>query len=147
MARSRLVAPALLAAAIVAAIGGGCASRTGVGPPVPLARATDHSAYRATAHHATAASRETWKVRGEDFDVTLLIPAARGGGESGPDGDAGAVAARPSRAGLWATQLRNVQGVTTAYLDATVKDDPLASHWLARDANRWLGGSASLLAK
>jgi hypothetical protein len=40
-----------------------------------------------------------------------------------------------------------VQGVTTAYLDATVKSDPVASEWLTRDANRWLGGSASLMVK
>jgi hypothetical protein len=72
---------------------------------------------------------------------------ARGGADSGPGGDVGIVSARPNLAGLWATQLRNVQGVTTAYLDATVKNDPLASAWLSRDANRWLGGSASLIVK
>jgi hypothetical protein len=72
---------------------------------------------------------------------------ARGGADSGPGSDVGIVSARPNLAGLWATQLRNVQGVTTAYLDATVKNDPLASEWLSRDANRWLGGSANLMVK
>jgi hypothetical protein len=72
---------------------------------------------------------------------------ARGNAESGPGGAGGRMSARPSLAGLWATQLRNVQGVTTAYLDATVKNDPVANEWLSRDANRWLGDSASLTAK
>jgi hypothetical protein len=37
--------------------------------------------------------------------------------------------------------------VTTAFLDATVKDAPRAADWLARDAERWFAGSANLLAK
>ena len=53
---------------------------------------------------------------------------------------------RPDINVSWATQLRNVQVVTTAYLDATVKDDGRAADWLARDAQRWLDGSASLQA-
>ena len=57
------------------------------------------------------------------------------------------VVARPDLAVSWATQLRNVQGVTTAYLDATLKDSPRAAEWLARDAQRWLDGSASLSSK
>jgi hypothetical protein len=73
--------------------------------------------------------------------------STRSGVESSPAGSGGIVSARPNLAELWATQLRNVQGVTTAYLDATLKDDPLASAWLTRDANRWLGGSASLMVK
>ena len=57
------------------------------------------------------------------------------------------VISRPDPGVSWATQLRNVQGVTTAFLDATVRDDGRAADWLARDAQRWLDGSASLLAK
>jgi hypothetical protein len=57
------------------------------------------------------------------------------------------VIARPDAGAAWATQLRNVQGITTAYLDATLKDDDRAAEWLARDASRWLDGSASLLSK
>lgn len=57
------------------------------------------------------------------------------------------VTTRPDSNVVWATQLRNVQTVTTAFLDATLKDAPRAADWLARDAGNWLGGSASLLAK
>jgi dienelactone hydrolase len=57
------------------------------------------------------------------------------------------VVTRPDLSGAWATQLRNVQVVTIAYLDATVKDSPRAAEWLARDAQRWLEGSANLLSK
>ena len=69
------------------------------------------------------------------------------GGPQGGSVSGGAMAARPNLAGLWATQLRNVQLVTTAYLDATLKGDTLATEWLASDANRWLGGTANLFAK
>jgi hypothetical protein len=57
------------------------------------------------------------------------------------------VAGRPDVRGAWATQLRNVQGVTIAYLDATVKDSARAAEWLARDAQRWLDGTANLSSK
>jgi hypothetical protein len=57
------------------------------------------------------------------------------------------LATGPDSTGLWAMQLRNVQMVTTAFLDATVKDAPRAADWLARDAERWFAGTASLLAK
>ena len=68
----------MLAAAVVAAIAGGCASHTGLGPPVALPRATDQSAYRSAQKQATVSSRESWKIRDEEFDVTLLCPTARG---------------------------------------------------------------------
>lgn len=54
---------------------------------------------------------------------------------------------RPDSTAMWAMQLRNVQMVTTAFLDATVKEAPRAADWLVRDAERWFAGSASLLAK
>ncbi|MBS4095952.1 MAG: hypothetical protein KGZ83_03830 [Sulfuricella sp.] len=47
----------------------------------------------------------------------------------------------------WSEQGRNIAGVTTAYLDAVVKNDPVAWEWLAKDARRWLGDSAQLSAK
>jgi len=50
-------------------------------------------------------------------------------------------------AGAWEDQLRYVQSVTTAYLDAVVKNDPVAQEWLAKDARRWLGEGANLMAK
>ena len=40
-----------------------------------------------------------------------------------------------------------VQGVSTAFLDATVKGDPIAREWLLRNAARWLGDSAVLQSK
>jgi hypothetical protein len=46
-----------------------------------------------------------------------------------------------------AKEQTQVEAVTTAYLDAIVKDDPLASEWLSRNAKSWLGDSAELLSK
>lgn len=40
-----------------------------------------------------------------------------------------------------------VQGVSTAFLDATVKSDPIAREWLLRNATRWLSDSAVLQSK
>jgi dienelactone hydrolase len=41
----------------------------------------------------------------------------------------------------WKLQIDNVESVTTAYLDATVKSDRVAQEWLRKDARRWLGKS------
>ena len=46
-----------------------------------------------------------------------------------------------------ARQIAAVQGITTAFLDATLKGDPVAKEWLAKDASRWLGESAELMSK
>ena len=35
-----------------------------------------------------------------------------------------------------------VEQVTTAYLDAYLKDDPIAQEWLQRNASRWIGPRA-----
>lgn len=43
-----------------------------------------------------------------------------------------------------AQHIAYVQGVSTAFLDATVKGDAVAREWLARNAVRWLGASARL---
>ncbi|HUW50478.1 MAG TPA: hypothetical protein VMV75_05615 [Sulfuricella sp.] len=40
-----------------------------------------------------------------------------------------------------------VQSVSTAFLDATVKSDPIAREWLTRNATQWLGDSAVLQGK
>lgn len=37
-----------------------------------------------------------------------------------------------------------VQAVSTAFLDAVVKNDPVADEWLHRNATRWLAGQAGL---
>jgi hypothetical protein len=83
----------------------------------------------------------------------------RGGGRrsgSGPP-DTGAAAALGSgrdgnaRSGLSPTALAMrliaIEDVTTAFLDAYVKDDAMAREWLAADASRWLGPAASLRRK
>jgi hypothetical protein len=53
-----------------------------------------------------------------------------------------------ARSGLSATALQMrllaTQDVTTAFLDAYVKDDPQAREWLAADASRWLGAAGTL---
>ncbi len=40
-----------------------------------------------------------------------------------------------------------VQDISTAFLDAYLKDDPLAREWLASDAKRWLGAAGELRRK
>lgn len=40
-----------------------------------------------------------------------------------------------------------IQSVSTAFLDATAKSDPVAREWLARNAARWLGDAAALQRK
>jgi dienelactone hydrolase len=55
-----------------------------------------------------------------------------------------------SRANKLAQQLkvqRQVQAVTTAYLDAFVRNDGAAAQWLTQDATTWLGESAELEVK
>jgi hypothetical protein len=49
--------------------------------------------------------------------------------------------------GSWNSQLTLIKQVTTAYLDALVKDDPVAEDWLSHDASRWVGDSAEFLIK
>lgn len=47
----------------------------------------------------------------------------------------------------YAKQIAQVQSVTTAFLDQTVKSDPIASEWLSRNAKPWLGEGAELQSK
>jgi hypothetical protein len=58
-----------------------------------------------------------------------------------------ALPAGATRASVWAAQLADVAGVTTAYLDAIVKDDPAAAAWLAHGAKPWLGDDGDLQIK
>jgi dienelactone hydrolase len=46
-----------------------------------------------------------------------------------------------------AKEIAQVQSVTTAFLDAFVKDDSIASEWLSRNAKPWLGETADLQSK
>jgi dienelactone hydrolase len=47
----------------------------------------------------------------------------------------------------WTLQLANIASVTTAYLDAVVKDDPAAAAWLTHGAKPWLGEQGDLQIK
>jgi hypothetical protein len=54
----------------------------------------------------------------------------------------------PRRAGGGAQrQTVIVERVSLAFLDAFVKEDPVAAEWLARDAVRWIDQVAILAAK
>ena len=46
-----------------------------------------------------------------------------------------------------AMRVAAIQGLTTAFLDAYVKSDPIAREWLARDAVRWIKDAGELHAK
>ena len=46
-----------------------------------------------------------------------------------------------------AIEVVQVQSVTTAFLDATVKNDPIGWEWLSKNAKHWLGGNADLESK
>jgi dienelactone hydrolase len=69
----------------------------------------------------------------------------RGGG--GNSDAAGSSGSRSVSAASWTAELARAQAITTAFLDAFVKDDPVANEWLARDARRWLADSADLVVK
>jgi len=60
-----------------------------------------------------------------------------GGGPGGPGGSAGgAMSAFPVASS--ARQIIAIQRLSVAFLDAQLKQDPIAREWLARDAERWL---------
>ena len=65
-----------------------------------------------------------------------------GGGSVGGSGMAGDRPGASRDAGVSPTSLAisqaAIQGVTTAFLDAYVKDDSIAREWLDKDASRWL---------
>ena len=42
-------------------------------------------------------------------------------------------------------QAQSLRVVSLAFIDAMLRDDPLAREWLQRDANRWLGDTGRLL--
>jgi dienelactone hydrolase len=54
---------------------------------------------------------------------------------------------RPVSSAAWAVALGQAQSVTTAYLDANLKNDGVATEWLTKDARRWLGSDADLIVK
>ena len=76
------------------------------------------------------------------------------GGERGPSGNEAGRPARGAANGSFSgtasspttlqMRLQAIQDVSTAFLDATLKDDALAREWLDRDAPRWLAGQGTL---
>jgi len=69
------------------------------------------------------------------------------GGARDSDSGASASGPRPVSAAAWSAELGRAETVTTAYLDAFVKNDSVASEWLRKDARRWLADSADLRVK
>jgi dienelactone hydrolase len=68
-----------------------------------------------------------------------------GGGDA--SADTRSSSAPPISKAAWAAQLADVRSVTTAYLDANLKNDGVAREWLTSDARRWLGQEADLIAR
>lgn len=115
--------------------------------------------------HALLSGKETPPELGEEHDQNERRAATndsgsgrrgrkgrgayRGGGN--PGGEAGGKETSPFKGQLssdaWEEQLGYVQSVTTAYLDALLKKDPVAQEWLIKDARRWLGDDANLVSK
>ena len=86
--------------------------------------------------------------------------AGKGGGEqrsrngmrgrrgSGGGTGGGTNASAPASASVtWKMEVADAQRVSTAFLDATVKGDPVAREWLQKDAQRWLGDLGQLSSK
>ncbi len=119
--------------------------------------------------HAALSGGADAKGRNPDADSTSRshgASGAQGGNDSGQrrrgnrrsgSSDGGNRSDRPgsgagssdSRLSPSALQVRMiaVQDVSTAFLDAYLKDDPLAREWLAADAIRWLGAAGELRRK
>lgn len=90
-----------------------------------------------------ARSKESPRTAGERKE-------GRRGGRRGLGGEGASGAAfepQAVSAAAWKDQVRRIQSVTTAFLDLTVKNDPVAAEWMVRDARRWIGDSADLLTK
>jgi hypothetical protein len=67
-------------------------------------------------------------------------PAMIGAGRIAAGDSARQIANRPFEG----AQLAAIIAVSTAWLDAVLRDDALAREWLARDARRWMGDAAQL---
>lgn len=70
---------------------------------------------------------------------------SRGGRNSGNSNERGRENSTPRS--FDPRHIAAVQAVSTAFLDATVKGDPIAREWLLHNATRWLGDSATLQSK
>ena len=68
-------------------------------------------------------------------------------GGANESGSANPSSSHPVSSAAWTAELGQAQSVTTAYLDANLKYDLVASEWLTKDARRWLGDEADLIVK
>jgi len=106
--------------------------------------------YRTLAGGEIAATAEDG--RAAEMDRTSMAPPEGGRGDRRHIRDArfGGGAGRRGAASeqlaptVQALGVAAVQGVTTAFLDAYVKDDPIAREWLEKDATRWLRGRGEI---
>jgi dienelactone hydrolase len=74
------------------------------------------------------------------------MQGSRRGGARDSDAD-GSSGSQLVSAAAWTAELGLAQTVTTAYLDAFMKDNAVAKEWLAKDARRWLADSGDLAVK
>jgi len=111
----------------------------------------------AGAPHSLMSGRETPETSmtetpgGENGGTAGREQLSRGGGMRGRRGTRDSSGEAVSRAGPplvnWKMELADAKSVSTAFLDATVKGDPVAREWLQKDAQRWLGDLAQLSSK
>ena len=81
-----------------------------------------------------------------DPDILSDKPAASDSGQ-GHKKRRGTSPAKGSSSAQRAREIAQIQSVTAAFLDATLKNDPIGAEWLSRNAQRWLGESADLQSK
>lgn len=97
-------------------------------------------------------SPRTNQTSGDDAsDNIKRNKSARRRGKKGEDaGERGNTSLLLAQRGLTVTELleiTDIQQVSTAYLDATVKNDPAAREWLSKGAAHWLTNTATISAK
>ena len=108
----------------------------------------------AGAPHSLISGRETPEKTASDEDPQKGGAAResrggrRGRGSIGSRSESGGgSSARSSPSVNWKMELADAKRVSIAFLDATVKRDPVAREWLQKDAQRWLGDLAQLSSK
>jgi predicted dienelactone hydrolase len=115
------------------------------GLPHPALSGTDANGLMASADSTNRSQDSVGTASGDEGS-----PQRRGSKRVGT-GDGRRRQDRFAAAGLSPTALQMrvvaVQGVSTAFLDAHLKDDPRAREWLVSDARRWLGTMGDLRRK
>ena len=112
----------------------------------------------AGAPHSLMSGRETpdsptaEAARGNDGETGSGEQRSRGGmrerRSGGQRGGLGETLSAPASPSInWKMELTDAKTVSVAFLDATVKGDPVAREWLNKDAQRWLGDLAQLSSK